>query len=187
MIRALLLSLFLTAQALAAPLSVTVRDANGSPLAGAVVALEQAGLPRLAKPGTSALMAQRERQFQPQLLVVQAGTEVAFPNEDKVRHNVYSYSKAKTFELKLYLGEAAPPVRFDEAGVVPMGCNIHDRMSAHIVVVNTPRFAVSDAQGRLQLERLPGAGTLRWWHPKAGDELRSQALGPEAEQSLQLK
>ena len=152
-------------------------DAGGRPLAGAVVALEQAGLPRRARAGTSAEMAQRDRQFSPRLLIVHTGTEVRFPNEDPVRHHVYSYSPAKTFELKLYLGEAAPPQRFDKAGVVQLGCNIHDQMSAHIVVVDTPVFGLTDAQGELRLERLPGAGTLRAWHPSlALPELRSEPL-----------
>lgn len=145
--------------------TVSLVNAQGQPYAGAVVALEQPKLPRRARAGTQAEMAQRERQFRPQLLVVQTGTEVHFPNEDPVRHHVYSYSPAKTFELKLYLGEAAPPQRFDKAGVVQLGCNIHDQMSAHILVVDTPVFGTTDAKGELRLARLPGAGTLRAWHP----------------------
>jgi hypothetical protein len=66
------------------------------------------------------------------------GTSVHFPNRDSVRHHVYSFTPAKKYELKLYTGTPANPVVFDRAGVVPLGCNIHDRMSAHIVVVDTP-------------------------------------------------
>lgn len=183
-----LLALLLSALAQATPLTVELRDAAGAPLAGAVVALEQAGLARRAKAGTQAELAQRERQFVPRLLVVQTGTAVAFPNQDQVRHHVYSYSVAKPFELKLYLGQPAAPVLFEQPGVVSLGCNIHDRMSAHIVVVDTPRFAISDAQGRVQLERQPGAGQLRAWHPSLGDEqLRSQPLGADATQTWVLR
>lgn len=163
-------------------------DAGGRPLAGAAVALEQSGLPRRARAGSQAEMAQRDRQFSPRLLIVQTGTEVRFPNEDPVRHHVYSFSPAKTFELKLYLGEAAPPQRFDKAGVVQLGCNIHDQMSAHIVVVDTPVFGSTDAQGELRLERLPGAGTLRAWHPSLGvTELRSEPLAAGGVQRWVLK
>lgn len=182
------LILLLPALARAATLSLELHDAAGAPLAGAVVALEQPGLARRAKAGTQAEMAQRDRQFVPRLLVVQTGTAVNFPNQDRVRHHVFSYSVTKPFELKLYLGAAAAPVLFDQPGVVTLGCNIHDRMSAHIVVVDTPRFAVSDAQGRVQLERLPGGGQLRAWHPSLGDEqLRSLALGAEASQTWVLR
>jgi len=172
----------------AEPLLVQLVDGVGVPLAGAVVALEQPGLPRRARAGNVAEMAQRDRQFSPRLLVVQTGAEVRFPNEDPVRHHVYSYSPTKTFELKLYLGEAAPPQRFDKSGVVQLGCNIHDQMSAVIVVVDTPVFGVTKAQGELRLERLPGAGTLRAWHPKlAKPELQSTELQTAAVQRWVLR
>lgn len=160
-------------------LTVQVSNAQGQPLAGAVVALEGEGLSPRARPGTQAELAQKDRQFRPQLLVVQTGTEVRFPNEDPVRHHVYSYSAAKSFELKLYLGEPAQPVLFDRPGVVAVGCNIHDRMSAHIVVVDTPLYAVTDAQGRARLELPAKAGPLRLraWHPSRKEAtLSSQEL-----------
>jgi plastocyanin len=175
------LGLLAAGRAQAEPLTVQLVDAGGVPLAGAVLALEQPGLPRRARAGAIAEMAQRDRQFNPRLLVVQTGSEVRFPNEDPVRHHVYSYSPAKTFELKLYLGETAPPQRFDKAGVVQLGCNIHDQMSAFIVVVDTPVFGITNTQGELKLERLPGAGTLRAWHPKLSKpELQTLELQPGA-------
>jgi len=73
--------------------------------------------------------------------VVQAGTPILFPNHDKVRHHVYSFSPAKTFELKLYSGVPGTPVLFDKPGLVVLGCNIHDQMVAYVQVVNTPYFA----------------------------------------------
>ena len=182
--RALLTSfLFASGLVQAAPLQVSVTDAQGRPMANVVVALEQAGLPRQAKPGSLAQVAQRNRQFEPRLLVLQTGTAVTFPNFDKVRHHVYSYSAAKTFELKLYLGQPAEPVLFDKPGVVPLGCNIHDPMSAVLVVVDTPVFGVTDAQGQVLLERGPGSGRLRAWHAGlAKPELLSEAL-PEGSAS----
>jgi plastocyanin len=167
-----------TGAALAAPLVVQLRDKQGAPVVGAVVGLERAGEAKLSKAGTRAEMGQRDRQFEPRLLVVQTGTEVSFPNYDKVRHHVYSFSPAKPFELKLFLGQAAPPVKFDKSGVVSTGCNIHDQMSATIVVLDTPHFAISDAQGRVRFEQ--GGQTLRAWHPKLMDAaLLAQAAKPE--------
>ena len=181
-----LLGLMNMVEAQAAPLDIQVLDAKGQPLAGAVVALERSGQLERARAGTRAEMAQKDRQFAPQVLVVQTGTEVHFPNQDPVRHHVYSYSSVKSFERKLYLGEGAEPVLFDRPGVVTVGCNIHDRMSAHIVVVDTPVFGVSDARGQLSLEAPAGALTLQAWHPSRKDtKLHSQSL-PAAVTRFQL-
>ncbi len=181
------MGLLLAGAAGADALTVQVVDAGGRPLAGAAVAIEQPALARRARASVSADMAQKDRQFVPRLLIVQTGTEVRFPNFDTVRHHVYSFSPAKTFELKLYLGETAPPQRFDKPGVVPLGCNIHDQMSAFIVVVDTPVHGITDAQGEVKLERLPGAGTLKVWHPsQPRPELQSAPLQPGGVQRLVL-
>lgn len=115
-------------------------------------------------------MRQEGQQFIPDLLVIQRGARVAFPNLDVTRHHVYSFSAARRFELKLYLGDPAAPVGFDTAGVVTLGCNIHDWMLAHIAVVDTPYFGVSDAAGQVRL-RLPGGRYRLWaWHPTLADD-----------------
>ena len=92
----------------------------------------------------------------PRVTVVTVGTPVVFPNSDNVRHQEYSFSPAKRFELPLYSGKPAAPVVFNTAGVVELGCNIHDWMVGYVYVTNDPRFAVSDAQGRLSLDLPPG-------------------------------
>lgn len=158
-----------TGSALAAPWTLSVRDASGAPRASAVVAVEVRKLPMAAAPGTRAEMAQRDRQFDPTLLVVQTGTAVHFPNFDTVRHHVYSFSQTKRFELKLYAGTPAEPVVFDKAGVAALGCNIHDRMTAHILVVDTPVFGLTDAQGLVRLDLPPGEHRVRLWHPGMGN------------------
>jgi len=95
------------------------------------------------------------------------GTRVSFPNRDKVQHHVYSLSKPKRFELPLYRGESKEPVLFDQPGVVTLGCNIHDWMSAHIAVLATPYFARSGADGLVPLQNLPpGRYRLDVWHPR---------------------
>jgi hypothetical protein len=107
------------------------------------------------------------------------GAEVAFPNRDTVRHHVYSFSPAKRFELKLYAKGEAPRVKFDKAGVVAVGCNIHDSMVAFIKVVDTPYAAKTDEHGVAVLHGAPAGGaTLRIWHPylRAPDNEQSRTI-----------
>ncbi|MES2959325.1 MAG: methylamine utilization protein [Pseudomonadota bacterium] len=151
--------------------SVAVVDADGKPLADAVVWAMVKGTRMQAAPGTNAQIAQRERQFQPQLSVVQTGTSVWFPNFDTVRHHVYSFSPIQRFELRLYAGTPAAPVVFDKAGVAALGCNIHDRMQAWVVVVDTPFFTRTDTAGTATLDLPPGDHRLRIWHALMGDSL----------------
>ncbi len=176
---------------LALPWTFEVRDSKGQPLAEAVVAVELQGQARMAPRGTRAEMVQRERQFQPAVLTVQTGTAVYFPNFDTVRHHVYSFSPIKPFDIKLYSGTPAEPIVFDKPGVAALGCNIHDRMSAHIVVVDTPLFALTDATGRVQLDLPPGQHSVRLWHASLRKPLlqtRSLSVRPQdpALSSLQL-
>lgn len=174
----MLLPCLLAGAAQAAPLTVSVADASGRPLAGAVVAVEIGGAARTAAAGTRAEVVQRQRNFDPGVLVVQTGTQVDFPNQDTVRHHVYSFSPVKTFEIKLYAGRPAAPVLFDRAGVITLGCNIHDQMVAHVVVVDTPLFGRTDAAGRLVLEVPAGEHRLKAWHPdmREGLDLQAQPL-----------
>lgn len=153
----------------AAPLAVSVTDAQGQPLADAVVSVEVKGAKPTAAPGTRADLAQRSRAFDPKVLVVQTGTAVYFPNFDTVRHHVYSFSPIKTFEIKLYAGTPAAPVVFDKPGVAVLGCNIHDHMLAHVVVVDTPYFARTDAQGQATLQVPAGEHVMKVWHARLGE------------------
>jgi plastocyanin len=162
----------------AATLSVTVVDGQGRPVPETVVFLDSPEAARAVKPLAAAEMAQKDKAFVPSVLVVPKGSSVAFPNRDTVRHHVYSFSPAKRFELRLYLGTPANPVLFDQAGVVVLGCNIHDPMLAHIVVVDTPWYGVTDAAGALTLRDVPaGAYRLRAWHSRmpVGDAAQEQA------------
>lgn len=155
----------LTSHAFATSIAVQVHDAAGKPLADVVLYAEpEAGgtLPKYLKP---AAIEQRGLKFLPLVSVVQAGSQISFPNNDKVRHHIYSFSPAKKFDQKLYSGVAATPQVFDKAGTVVLGCNIHDRMVAYVKVVDTPFFAKSDAEGIARIE-VPAAGkyTLSAWH-----------------------
>lgn len=165
---AALVLLLSASAATAADLRVDVRDSAGRPVPDAVVSFKPAGGVRApGLPQTGQAMVQQNIRFEPGVLVVPVGAVVAFPNRDKVRHHVYSFSKPKRFELKLYGREEARTVTFDKPGIVPIGCNIHDQMSGHIVVVDTPHVRRTGADGATQLGGLPaGGGTLTVWHPR---------------------
>jgi plastocyanin len=140
-------------------------DAKNQPVADTVVSLVPLDAPaRLAPPAAPLVMAQEKEEFLPFVLPVQVGTAVDFPNRDKVKHQVYSSSKAKKFERPLYAGEAREPVVFDQPGVVPLGCNIHDWMLAYVVVLPTPWFAKSDAAGAATISAPPGRYRAEVWH-----------------------
>ena len=153
------------AQSHAASLSVQITDSAGLPVEDAAVYAESVlGEPK-QKSTHPAEIAQRKRQFVPLVTVVQAGTEISFPNYDSVKHHVYSFSPAKQFDQPLYSGKVASPQLFDKVGTVVLGCNIHDKMIAYVQVVNTPYFAKTDATGKVKLDGLtPGQYVLKVWH-----------------------
>jgi plastocyanin len=110
---------------------------------------------------------QVDKEFIPKVMVVQAGSAVLFPNHDNVRHHVYSFSPAKHFELPLYAGVPAEPVLFDRAGVVVLGCNIHDWMIGYVYVADSPWFAKTGKDGKAVLAVLPARSyVVRIWHPQ---------------------
>jgi plastocyanin len=156
------------AAASAATLTVQVADQHGSALPDAVVTLTG---PAVAPTGPfKADMDQRDQEFSPRVLAVHTGTQVKFPNSDNIRHQVYSFSPAKRFELRLYEGTPSQPLLFDKPGVVVLGCNIHDWMVGYIYVTDEPLFGVTDAKGALRLDQIPpGRYQATLWHPRSGD------------------
>lgn len=145
-----------TANAMAADVTVEVRDANGNTIADAVLYAEPVkGTPPPARPDAHAIIDQVNKEFVPRVSIVQAGTSVNFPNSDNIRHSIYSFSPAKTFTTKLYAGREAAPVIFDKTGVAVLGCNIHDTMVAWVFIVDTPWFAKSGVDGTGVLTKLP--------------------------------
>jgi len=169
----------------AATLEVQVLDARGDAVTDAVVYAVPEGR-RAPPPSRSAVLDQKNRMFVPHILPIQTGTAVKFPNSDNVRHQVYSFSSAKKFQLPLYAGTPAAPVVFDKPGVVALGCNIHDRMSAYIVVVDTPYLAIAQA-GRAELSSLPeGRYAVRVWFPGMRSEPPPQAVSFGASEDKQL-
>ena len=159
--------LALTAPLGAAPLSVRVVDASGHPVRDAVVTLYAAGsAARAPRPGGRYVVSQKNIQFHPFLSIVPVGADVSFPNLDPTKHHVYSFSPAKRFELKLFAKDQSRTVHFDKAGVVALGCNIHDQMSAFIVVTDSVWTARTNAQGMATFADAPNApGRVTAWHP----------------------
>ena len=171
---------FISDSAFATGVAVQVNDSSGKPLADTVVVVEpEAGtaMPKHLKP---AEIEQRGLKFLPLVSVIQTGSRGSFPNNDKVRHHIYSFSPAKKFDQKLYSGVAASPQVFDKAGTVVLGCNIHDRMIAYVKVVESPYFVKTDAAGVARIE-LPAAGkyTVSAWH--------YNMVGQAAEQGATVK
>ncbi|MCI3131748.1 methylamine utilization protein [Phenylobacterium aquaticum] len=164
----LLAALALATTARAADLTVVVRTSAGEPVKDAVVTLAPAGAPA-AQPikfSWPYAVAQQNIAFNPFVLIVPVGSDVNFPNKDNVRHHVYSFSPVKKFELKLYGRDESRSVRFDKAGIVPLGCNIHDQMIAYLVVVDTPYAAKTGADGVAVIKGLPaGSAPMTVWQP----------------------
>lgn len=187
----LLSTLFLLAsvQVNAGEVAVIVTDNFNAPLANAVVYAEPIGK-TVPKPTSSGMVEQKNKQFIPLVTVVQSGSNINFPNRDLVRHHVYSFSPAKTFELKLYSGIPANPVLFDKAGTVVLGCNIHDTMLAYIHIVDTPYFAKTDDNGKVKLNDLPaGQYQLKVWYYATTKEnlITEQNLNVKGSESANFK
>ena len=131
----------------------------------AVVYLEGNFQVGTSNPPVIASLVQEHFQFSPPVLPIRVGTAVEFPNLDDSYHNVFSYSKAKRFDLGRYRKEEKPAaVVFDKAGVVKLYCEIHEHMRGTILVLDTPHFTRTDTNGNFRLEHLPaGKFTLKAW------------------------
>ena len=170
----------------AASVQATVRDGAGRPVADAVVYAVPSAGPSEARGKTTAVE-QVDREFVPYVTVVQTGTTVTFPNRDPIMHHVYSFSPAKTFEIKLYTGKSPVELVFDKPGVVTLGCNIHDWMIGYVFVVSTPYFGKSDASGVAAMREIP-AGTydVQVWHPQQRAAAAPQRIAVQASEIASL-
>ncbi len=170
---------------------VAVQTLDGRPLPGAVVTIHATGGPSRPAAPVQAVMDQIDRTFQPDLLVIPVGSTVEFPNTDSVSHQIYSFSAAKRFQLPLYRGKPYPPQHFDQAGLVTLGCNIHDTMLAYVVVTDAPFFGRTDNSGSWSAEVPRGTYRVTIWHPRmhVGAELEREIMigdGDRAALTLRL-
>jgi plastocyanin len=152
---------------------IQVNDIHKIPLGNIVVYVEPEHSEMLTKEQSSvkptATMDQVNRQFLPHILVINKSTKISFPNSDKIKHHVYSFSPTKTFEIKLYSDEHSDPLLFDKTGEVMLGCNIHDWMLGYVFVVDTQWFGKTNLQGDIAFDLPDGKYTLKIWHPLMQD------------------
>ncbi len=134
--------------------------------------------PALAtEPTRRASIRQRDETFMPRVVAVPVGSEVDFPNDDPIYHNVFSLSRAKTFNLGRFPRGESRVVRFDKPGIVKVFCDIHSHMAASVMVFNHPWFTVPDAEdGRFELGNVPpGQREITAWHERLGDTTMPRA------------
>ncbi len=163
----------------AASIKAKFMDQNDAGLDGAVfyafpLQHDDTALKKSCEAGKCAAqtLSQKKIAFDPEVLPIQSGTKVIFANLDKVKHQIYSLSAAKKFELPLYGADAlkpeeVPSLLFDKAGEVILGCNIHDRMKAYIFVMDTPYFVLANTGGYILKDLPDGKYLLKVWHPLA--------------------
>jgi plastocyanin len=170
-----LLGVLCAPAALAGMVTVNVTTRSGATVADAVIVLDALD----AAPPThhdAAIIDQINKRFVPRVSVVRTGTAITFPNRDRIRHQVYSFSPAKTFSLKLYAGSPNTPVIFDHPGLVVLGCNIHDNMLAFVAVVDSPYFAKTADTGAVSLTLPAGRYRLLAWHPNSVATIPSREI-----------
>jgi plastocyanin len=152
------LSGVVTVSGRAAANAVVWLDVGAAPAGRATIAQLRQGA------GAQAILRQRSLKFAPQVLAVRTGTVVDFPNDDRVFHNVFSFRDGKKFDLGVYPVGSTRQVTFTQAGVSRLFCNIHPNMAGYVVVVDTPWFAASDADGRFHIADVePGTYTWQAW------------------------
>jgi plastocyanin len=148
----------------AAAITVAVATKSGVTAEDTLVVFDPLdGMPPAAH--DSAVIDQVAKQFVPRVSIVRTGTSISFPNSDHIRHQVYSFSPAKVFTLKLYAGSPHSDIVFDKPGLVVLGCNIHDNMAAFVGIVDSPYFAKLSGSGSAVLNLPTGRYRLHVWHP----------------------
>jgi plastocyanin len=141
---------------------------SGAAAKEAIVFLE--GKDRAA-PLTNAVIDQRDKKFTPHVSVVTVGTKVQFPNHDVVFHNVFTEYHSDRFDLGMYPRGASKSQVFDRPGLAVLLCNIHPYMSAYIMCVDTPFYAVADSRGQFRIDNVPdGVYTAHVWQ-ESGETL----------------
>src|SRR5918993_265518 len=152
---------FAAAPLCGAELTGTVQE-SGRPAQHAIVWLAASGAP--ADPPQNVVLDQRNLAFVPHVLVVRVGTTVDFPNNDKVFHNVFSFRDGKKFDLGMYPLGTTKSIVFDRPGLARLFCNIHPKMAAYVMAVDTPFYAVSGQQGAFTIPAVPpGRYTYHAW------------------------
>ena len=169
--------------------SIKERDEESSKdLATAVIYLATAGGANAAPRRADTEIAMHDKEYIPHVRVVPAGSTVAFPNQDPFRHNVFSNSPAGPFDLGLTRRGGASRNGFRRPGVYAIYCNIHSRMSAFVVAVETPWFTQAGADGAFSLANVPpGRYVLHVWHERGGEVSRPIEVGADGPADLAVE
>ena len=153
----------------------------------AVVTLEPLAGRRARRTPRHRVIEQRNREFAPRLLAVPVGSTVSFPNFDAIYHNVFSRSESKPFDLGLYQRGQARELVFDREGIVRVGCNLHANMSATVVVVSAPHYAITDRRGRFFFRSLePGRYRLRAYGERGSEPTTQEIVVNPGENSVSV-
>jgi plastocyanin len=154
----------------------------------AVVYIDKIPGKTFAPPTTPVTLDQVNLRFTPHVLPVLAGTNVAFPNSDPVRHNVFSPTASWKFNLGTYPRGSTKFRVFDKPGAFTLLCNVHAEMSAYVIVTDTPYFAVTDKAGNFTIRNVPpGPYVLKTWHAKARPSSLNITAGEGRIRSLQIE
>lgn len=161
------LTILLAVQVHAQELTVKLTDQDGSPIADAIVKINSVSTEDNKPELPIAIMDQINKQFSPYVLLARKGQSVSFPNSDEIRHHVYSFSKAKPFEIKLYKNNPTEPIKFNDAGIVELGCNIHDKMVGYIYIADSGIYTKTDNKGfaTATLDE-QNISFVHVWHPR---------------------
>jgi len=166
--------------------AVVHRASHKSGSADVVVWLTPTHPVESAIPSPPARLVQKDKRFSPHVIAVRVGTEIEFPNQDPYFHDVFSIYRGKHFDLGLYESGMSRKVKFSQPGVSYIFCNIHPEMSAAVVALTTPYFAVTNAEGAFQIGHVsPGHYKVEFWYESAteaelGSLARDVELGPDA-------
>ena len=184
----LLVGVFLPPAASAGDVAFALRGGGGQPVADAVVSLVPlTGKPLLAQPPKPRAIEQKNQEFMPYVTAIVAGTTVELPNNDEVEHHVYSLSPGMQFDKPLYRPGTHESLRFDQPGVVVMGCNIHDWMIGYVVVLETPWFATTGEGGAATVANVPpGRYRVEIWHPRLAATVTRELDVEEVPTSVEL-
>ena len=160
-------------------------QAAGKPVQYAVIWLDAPKAPGYVQ-SKPVVLDQTNLSFSPPVLAIRVGTAVDFPNHDRVFHNVFSYRDGKKFDLGMYPAGTSKKIVFDQTGLSRVFCNIHPRMAAYVMAVDTPYFATSDEYGTFSMSNIPaGTYTFHAWRP--GGETLSGSVVVDSSHSLEIK
>ncbi len=175
--RLILVAITVLASASSNAAKIKIVDQDGNPVTGAAIVATR---PEIfgTEISASVEIAQEDYEFRPKYTIAHVNQPVHFPNRDRAKHHVYSFSPGNSFELKLYVGLPVEPVAFSQAGIVTLGCNIHDWMNAYVYVVDGPSAELTDNLGEVALiDAIPVPDSLTVMHPrKVRDSAKSATM-----------